>query len=425
VRDARRTRETSRDGRRRRETGYPRGNHEEEERAMKAKLTPSNTLPADAADAVLVGRAFVPAVEGPMVVAVRGDDVLDLSPVAATMSALAEFEDPGRTVREAASLRRIGSVADLLDNTPADTRRPSRPWLLAPVDLQALKAAGVTFVASMLERVIEEQARGDPGRAESVRRAIVAIIGDNLAAVRPGSPEAARLKDALIAQHAWSQYLEVGIGPDAEIFTKSAPMSAVGTGADIGIHPKSEWNNPEPEIVLVVNSRGQVVGATLGNDVNLRDFEGRSALLLGKAKDNNASCAIGPFVRLFDGRFTIEDVRRADLSLRVEGPDGFVLDGSSSMSMISRDPLDLVSQAIGPNHQYPDGFALFLGTMFAPTKDRHGPGLGFTHVLGDFVTVSTPKLGALVNRVNRSDAIAPWTFGTRALMANLARRGLL
>jgi fumarylacetoacetate (FAA) hydrolase family protein len=277
----------------------------------------------------------------------------------------------------------------------------------------------------MLERVIEEQARGDPAKAESVRHAIVAVIGDNLAAVRPGSEEAARLKDVLIEQRAWSQYLEVGIGPDAEIFTKSQPMSSVGTGAEIGIHPKSEWNNPEPEIVLVVNSRGVTVGATLGNDVNLRDFEGRSALLLGKAKDNNASCAIGPFVRLFDDRFGIDDVRRADLALRVEGPDGFVLDGSSSMAKISRDPLDLVSQAIGPNHQYPDGFVLFLGTMFAPTQDRRGPGQGFTHEIGDIVTVSTARLGALVNRVNRSDAISPWAFGTRALMYNLARRGLL
>jgi fumarylacetoacetate (FAA) hydrolase family protein len=297
--------------------------------------------------------------------------------------------------------------------------------LLAPCDLQAIKASGVTFVSSMLERVIEEQARGDPAKAESIRKAIVGVIGDDLASVRPGSPEAARLKDVLIAQGAWSQYLEVGIGPDAEIFTKSQPMSAVGIGAEIGIHPKSEWNNPEPEIVLAVNSRGQAVGATLGNDVNLRDFEGRSALLLGKSKDNNASCAIGPFVRLFDDDFTLDDVRRCELALRVDGPDGFMLDGSSSMSMISRDPLDLVGQAIGANHQYPDGFMLFLGTMFAPTKDRHGPGKGFTHVLGDIVTIATPHLGALVNRVNRSDRIAPWTFGTRALAENLARRGLL
>ena len=392
---------------------------------MKDRLSAGRTLPADAADAILVGRAFLPSVEGPALVAVRGAQVHDLSRVAPTCSALLEFEHPARTVRAATDLPSIGTLADLLANTPHDTRDASKPWLLAPCDLQALKAAGVTFVSSMLERVIEEQARGDPARAESVRRSIVAIIGDDLASVRPGSAEAARLKDALIAQKAWSQYLEVGIGVDAEIFTKSQPMSAVGTGTDIGIHPKSEWNNPEPEIVLFVNSRGITVGAALGNDVNLRDFEGRSALLLGKAKDNNASCAIGPFVRLFDGHFGIDDVRRAEIALRVEGADGFTLDGSSSMAKISRDPLDLVAQAIGVNHQYPDGFALFLGTMFAPTKDRHGPGQGFTHAVGDLVTIATPTLGALVNRVNTTDAIAPWTFGTRALMTNLARRGLL
>jgi fumarylacetoacetate (FAA) hydrolase family protein len=277
----------------------------------------------------------------------------------------------------------------------------------------------------MLERVIEEQARGDAARAEAVRRSIVAVIGDNLSRIRPGSPEAARLKEVLIAERVWSQYLEVGIGPDAEIFTKAQPMSAVGTGADVGIHPKSEWNNPEPEIVLAVNSRGETVGATLGNDVNLRDFEGRSALLLGKAKDNNASCGLGPFIRLFDEHFGIDDVRRCDLAMQVTGAGGFVMNGSSSMSQISRDPLELVKHVIGAHHQYPDGVMFFLGTMFAPTQDRHGPGQGFTHEVGDVVTVSTPTLGMLVNRVNTSDKIAPWTYGARALMRDLARRKAL
>jgi fumarylacetoacetate (FAA) hydrolase family protein len=392
---------------------------------MKERLGVAATLPGDAAQAVLVGRAHLPAAEGPALVTIVGQDVHDITSLAPTCSALLELDRPAAAVRAQRGGTRVGSLADLLANTPAGTRDRAKPWLLAPCDLQALKAAGVTFVSSMLERVIEEQARGDPAKAESVRRSIVAIIGDDLASVRPGSAEAARLKDALIAQKAWSQYLEVGIGPDAEIFTKSQPMSSVGTGMDIGIHPKSEWNNPEPEIVLFVNSRGETVGAALGNDVNLRDFEGRSALLLGKAKDNNASCAIGPFIRLFDDHFGIDAVRRAEIGLRVEGAGGFVLHGSSSVAKISRDPLDLVAQAIGPNHQYPDGFALFLGTMFAPTEDRHGPGLGFTHEVGDIGTISTPTLGALVNRVDTSDAVEPWTFGTRALMANLARRGLL
>jgi fumarylacetoacetate (FAA) hydrolase family protein len=392
---------------------------------MREWLEVSRCLPADAGDAVLVGRAFVPACDGPVLVTVRDGRLFDISGTAATSSALAEFEHPARTVRAAASPPPIGTLADVLANTPDDVRDGSRPWLLAPCDLQAVKAAGVTFVASMLERVIEEQARGDPARAETVRRSITAVIGEDLAAIRPGSAEAARLKEVLIAAKAWSQYLEVGIGPDAEIFTKSQPMSSVGTGADVGIHPKSEWNNPEPEVVLFVNSRGTTVGAALGNDVNLRDFEGRSALLLGKAKDNNASCAIGPFLRLFDERFGIDDVRNAEIALRVQGPDGFAMDGRSSMAKISRDPLDLVGQAIGANHQYPDGLVLFCGTMFAPVQDRRGPGQGFTHEIGDVVTVATPRLGALVNRVNRTDAIAPWTFGARALMGNLARRGLL
>ncbi len=382
-------------------------------------------LPADADQAVLLGRVYVPALGGPVPVGVRGDELVDLSVLAPTTSQLCNLDDPAAAVRAAADLPRIGSLAEILANSDQDGRDAGRPWLLAPCDLQAIKAAGVTFVASMLERVIEEQARGDAAKAQSVRTAIVAVIGDNLARIRPGSAEAARLKDVLLAQGAWSQYLEVGIGPDAEIFTKAQPMSAVGVGALIGIHPKSEWNNPEPEIVLAIGSAGRVVGATLGNDVNLRDFEGRSALLLGKAKDNNASCAIGPFIRLFDAKFGIDDVRHAELAMRVEGPEGFVLEGASSMAMISRDPLDLAAQAIGPNHQYPDGLMLYMGTMFAPTQDRHGPGQGFTHVVGDVVTIATPKLGALVNRVEYTDRIAPWTFGAGALMTHLARRGVL
>jgi fumarylacetoacetate (FAA) hydrolase family protein len=381
------------------------------------------TLPADAQRATLVGRVWVEGL-GPVLVRADAEGLYDLSGLAPTCSALLELPDAARAVR-AHPAPRIAAAADVIANSAADARDPARPWLLAPCDLQAVKAAGVTFVASMLERVIEEQARGDPALAESVRKAVVGVIGDDLSQVRPGSPEATRLKEVLLARNLWSQYLEVGIGPDAEIFTKSQPMSAVGTGADIGIHPQSAWNNPEPEIVLAVNSRGETVGATLGNDVNLRDFEGRSALLLGKAKDNNASCAIGPFLRLFDDDFTLDHVRRADLAMRVLGAEGFEMSGASSLSLISRDPLDLVGQAIGASHQYPDGFMLFLGTMFAPTQDRHGPGQGFTHVPGDLVAISTPRLGTLVNRVDTSDRVAPWRYGAGALMRDLARRGLL
>jgi fumarylacetoacetate (FAA) hydrolase family protein len=388
------------------------------------RLTPTASLPADARDALLIGRLWVPSLQGPVLVRIDGEDLLDLSTVAPTASELFERAGVADEIR-ARSLPRIGALTQALANSSAEHHDAALPSLLAPCDLQAIKAAGVTFVASMLERVIEEQSRGDPAKAEGVRRKITGIIGDNLRSVQPGSAAAERVKEVLIAEGLWSQYLEVGIGPDAEIFTKAQPMSAVGTGADIGIHRQSTWNNPEPEIVLAVNSRGETVGATLGNDVNLRDFEGRSALLLGKAKDNNASCAIGPFVRLFDRTFTIDTVRRADIALTVDGPKGFTLTGSSSISQISRDPLDLASQAIGPNHQYPDGLLLFLGTMFAPTQDRHGPGLGFTHEVGDVVTIATPALGALANRVNYADAIAPWTFGTGALMRNLGARGLL
>ncbi|MBG6071436.1 MULTISPECIES: fumarylacetoacetate hydrolase family protein [unclassified Polaromonas] len=382
-------------------------------------------LPDDGLTGTLVGRAWVPGpVPGPSVIVLRPDGVYDLSAHFATMSDLLDAADPVAEVR-AAPGRRVGSIEQLMPGAQVQSDDPQALRLLAPCDLQVIKAAGVTFAASLIERVIEEQARGDAGQAVAVRQQVVELLGGDLAAIRPGSPQAMQLKALLIEKGLWSQYLEVGIGPDAEVFTKAPVLSSVGSGAQIGIHPGSAWNNPEPEIVLAVNSRGDTVGASLGNDVNLRDFEGRSALLLGKAKDNNASCAIGPFIRLFDASYCLDDVRRCTVSLRVAGLDGFELQGSSSMAQISRDPLDLVAQTLGAHHQYPDGVMLFLGTMFAPTQDRGQPGSGFTHRLGDAVHISSPQLGRLVNEVNHTDRVAPWTFGLRAFYANLSARGLL
>jgi fumarylacetoacetate (FAA) hydrolase family protein len=390
-------------------------------------MSVADSLPHDARRATLVGRLWVPG-SGPTLVTLTGDDLHDLSTVAATSSQLLELDDPVFSVQSAlrtGQAPRIASYEAALANSDESLRDGTQAWLMAPCDLQPVKASGVTFIASLLERVIEEQARGDASRADKIRRSLTGILGDNLAGIVPGSPQAAQVKEVLIAQGAWSQYLEVGIGPDAEVFTKAPPMAAVGTGADVGLHPGSSWNNPEPEVVLAIDSRGRVRGATLGNDVNLRDFEGRSALLLGKAKDNNASCAMAPFIRLFDAHFTIDDLRRCEIALHVAGPDGFRVEGRDTLAKISRDPLDLAAQAIGPHHQYPDGLMLFLGTMLAPTQDRLGPGQGFTHVVGDVVTVSSPAFGALVNRVRRCDEIAPWRFGLTALMRSLAARQLL
>ena len=380
------------------------------------QLTAVDVLPEDADRAILVGRVWSDTAGGPSPVLVRSGRLMDLTSISATVAGLLEIDGIAGRLAGLSGLPDLGSLDQALAGKGLG--------LLAPIDLQAVKAAGVTFADSMVERVIEEQAKGDSGRAQEIRDRLAPVIGSSLRGVPAGSVKAREVKRVLQGMGLWSQYLEVGIGPDAEIFTKAQPMASVGCGADVGIHPISEWNNPEPEVVLVVRSDGMVVGATLGNDVNLRDVEGRSALLLGKAKDNNASCAVGPFVRLFHGGFGMDELERVRVSLRVTGEDGFEMAGESDLAAISRKPADLVGQMLNRNHQYPDGAVLFLGTMFAPVKDRRGVGQGFTHEVGDVVEIATPLLGRLANRVRRTDDCPEWTFGTRELVRNLVARGL-
>ena len=390
---------------------------------MSRYLTPGDILPVDGDSSRLIGRVWSASERGPCVVLIDGQQVRNLNGLSPTVSGLLDKEDLLEALNAVDSFPVLAALDDFLPDASGSPGLAGE--LLAPSDLQPIKAAGVTFAQSMLERVIEEQVKGDPSRAAAIRARLLPVVGESLRGVQAGSEKAAEIKILLQEMELWSQYLEVGIGPDAEVFTKAPPMAAVGVGHEIGIHPISNWNNPEPEIVLAVNSKGDVVGSTLGNDVNLRDFEGRSALRLGKAKDNNASCAIGPFIRLFDDKFSLNDIRQANISLTVDGLEGFRLEGNSSMKHISRDPLDLVNQCNGDYHQYPDGLMLFLGTMFSPTQDRDEPGQGFTHKVGDIVNIHTPLLGSLVNRVNTCDQIPPWVFGTSALMHNLALRGLL
>jgi len=388
------------------------------------RLTPDSILPRNGGS--LIGRVWMPGPHGgePLVVAIADREVFDITDRFGTVAEVLNDADASVNARPRSGVdRRLGSLGEFLADSPGAARSAERPHLLAPCDLQPIKASGVTFLISLKERVIEEAARGDPAKAAALRRELSAELDRRLANIKPGSAQAAAAKDWLIANRLWSQYLEVAIGPDAEIFSKAPPMSAVGAGSNIGIVRQSEWNNPEPEVVLAIGRGGNVVGATLGNDVNLRDFEGRSALLLGRAKDNNGSCAIGPFIRLFDEGFGMEDVRAAEISLEIEGPDGFALHAVSRMQEISRDPEDLVRQTIGPEHQYPDGVMLFLGSMFAPTQDRDRPGRGFTHKVGDVVSISSPELGTLVNRVDYCDAIEPWTFGIAELLKRTRRAG--
>lgn len=377
-------------------------------------------LPRDADSATLIAR--VATANGPSLCRIEGGTVIDVTDSFPTLAHLLRHEAPAAALKEAHGVT-LCDLATLIENSQAAKRDPSQPSLLAPVDLQAVKAAGVTFARSLVERTVEEAARGDPSQAGYVREELAAAIGVDLGSIVPGSTEAADLKTALQAKDLWSQYLEVGLGPDIEIFTKTQPLASVGHGEWIGLHPRSSWSNPEPEVVLVIAPDGRIVGATLGNDVNLRDFEGRSALLLGKAKDNNGSSAVGPIIRLFDDGFGLDALKTAEVRVKVTGADGFVLDDASDMSQISRTPEEMARQLF-ETHHYPDGVVLFTGTLFAPVQDRDTPGIGFTHKLGDVVEIASPRLGLLANRVGLSTEIPAWKTGALDLFRSLARRGI-
>jgi len=388
---------------------------------MFPKLTAAQVLPSDGYAGTLVGRALFPGVfPGPCVVAIREDGVHNISGTVPTMAQLLNAPNPLATLQRA--LRNcvyLGPLESLLENSTPSTHDPLKPYLLTPIDLQAVKAVGLTFVNGLLQRFAD-----DNGGAATVAK-MEKAAGVALGKILPGSEEAARLRTALMEDGLWNDTLEVGFGPDVELFTKAQPLSAVGTGAEIAVLPTSKQTFAEPEVVLMLNADGKICGATLGCDMTARDVEARSLLLLGRAKDQNATCAVGPFIRLFDQTFSLPNVQGMNLTYAFEGADDAVFTDTGSMDQIGRGLITLARQVVNEHHGYPDGVALFTGCMFKAPSSRGASDTPFTHQVGDVVIIKASPLGTLINRVNTTDKVRPWSFGMSDLMANLANRQLL
>jgi len=255
--------------------------------------------------------------------------VLNLDAEVPSLAAILESDDP-----QAVASSRHG------DRLPLDSVD-----ILAPIDEQEVWAAGVTYKRSQTARMEESEA-------------------------------------------AASCYDRVYASPRPELFLKATPNRVAGPGQPVRIRVDAEWNVPEPELTLVINSRKQLVGYTVGNDMSSRDIEGENPLYLPQAKVYNQCCGLGPWITLVDA-FPPRDEARIRLEIRRDGTS--VFQGETCLDQMARTSEDLI-QWLGRDNDFPHGVFLLTGTGIVPDSD-------FTLLAGDIVDISIDGIGTLTNPV--------------------------
>jgi len=369
------------------------------------KVTPEFILPPKWEKGTFFGRAMVPGVGASVVALNSHGNLIDITPFVVASSVLCNNPRMLEVLREAREHgENIGGIGEVLANTNRSDNQV--PYFLAPIDFQAAVGAGVTYINSWLERVVSAHPKLPDLRAQ-----LIAIIGGDNLVVKPGSDTAQKVMEFLESMGIDDDYTKPAFGTHAEIFDKAMSCDAVGPG-HISMRTDAPKRGAPPtavgsesELILIVNKNAKIVGYTVGNDFSAGGFENASHLYLPKAKHYDGSAGMSPLVRVPDESFTAENATSLNITLFVEGRDGFVLRAarkegqvgllspgrSYSTGEISRPHTELADQALAVNrHEF--GRAVYCGAGYIPTMNREDPERPtkfneFTHRPGDTVSI--------------------------------------